>query len=93
MFYKIVHALTPIYLRQACTIIPHSTNNYNMADTIMPDHLCNILLEGSSDLSLSENRKLLELVFDMMKESGRYMLYDDDVAPNVSIDNFNACSS
>ena len=57
-----------------------------MVITIMPDHLCNILLEGSSDLSLSENRTLFNLVFDFIKENGRFMLHDDDVAPDVSID-------
>ena len=41
--------------------------HYNMVVTIMPDHLCNILLEVSSDLSLSENRNLFELVFDFIK--------------------------
>ena len=56
-----------------------------MVITIMPDHLCNILLEGSSDLSLSENN-LFKLVFDFIKETGRFMLHDDDVAPDVSID-------
>ena len=30
LFYKIVHSLTPIYLRQACTIIPHNTDNYQL---------------------------------------------------------------
>ena len=57
-----------------------------MVITIMPDHLCNILLEGSSDLSLSENRTLFKLAFDFIKETGRFMLHDDDVAPDVSID-------
>ena len=56
-----------------------------MVITIMPDHLCNILLEGSSDLSLSENRTLFELVFDCIKETGRFMLHVDDIAPDVSI--------
>ena len=42
--------------------------NYNMVVT-MPDHLCNILLEGSSDLCLSENRNLFELVFDFIKKN------------------------
>ena len=42
-----------------------------MVFTVMPDHLCNILLEGSSDLSLSENRNLFEIVFDFIKETGR----------------------
>ena len=35
--------------------------------------ICNILLEGSSDLSLSKNRNLFELVFDFIKETGRFM--------------------
>ena len=60
--------------------------NYDMVVIIMPDQLCNILLEGSSDLSLSENRNLFKLVFDFIKETGRFMLHDDDVAPDVSID-------
>ena len=30
LFYKIIHSLTPIYLRQACTIIPHNTDNYQL---------------------------------------------------------------
>ena len=60
--------------------------NYNMVITTMPDHLCNILLEGSTDLSLSENRTLFDLVFDSIKETGRFMLHDDDVAPDVNID-------
>ena len=60
--------------------------NYNMVVTIMPEHLCKILSEGSSDLSLSENRNLFELVFDFIKETGRFMLHKDDVAPDVSID-------
>ena len=47
-----------------------------MVVTIMPDHLCYILLEGSSDLSLCENRTLFELVFDFIKETGRFMLHD-----------------
>ena len=60
--------------------------NYNMLVIIMPDYFCNIVLEGSSDLSLSENRNLFELVFDFIKETGRFMLPDDDVAPDVSVD-------
>ena len=28
LFYKIIHSLTPVYLRQACTIIPQNTDNY-----------------------------------------------------------------
>ena len=45
--------------------------NYNMVVTIMPDHLYNILLEGSSDLSLIENRNLFKLVFDpLLKKLG-----------------------
>ena len=60
--------------------------NYNMVITIMPYHLCNIQLEGSSDLSLSENRTVFKLVFDFIKETGRFMLHDVDVAPDVSID-------
>ena len=60
--------------------------NCNMVITIMPDHLCNILLEGSSDLSLSENRTVFKLIFDFIKETGRFMLHDDDFAPDVSID-------
>ena len=59
--------------------------NYNMVVTIMPDHLCYSLLEGFSDLSLSENRNLLELVFDLIKETGRFMLHDDDVAHDISV--------
>ena len=27
---QIVHSLTPLYLRQACTIIPHNTDNYQL---------------------------------------------------------------
>ena len=60
--------------------------NYNMVVTIMPDHLCNILLEGSNGLSLSENRNLFELIFYFIEETGHFMLHDDDVAPDVSID-------
>ena len=59
--------------------------NY-MDITIMPFYLCNILLERPSDLSMSENRNLFELVFDFIKETGRFILHDDDVAPGVSID-------
>ena len=44
---------------------------YIMVVTIMPDHLCNILLEGSSDLSLSDNRNLFELVFDLVRNLPR----------------------
>ena len=57
-----------------------------MVVSIMPDHLCNILLEGYSDVSLSENRNLFEIIFDFIKETGRFMLHHDDVAPDVSID-------
>ena len=60
--------------------------NYKMVVTIIPDHFCNILLEGSSDLSLAENRNLFELVFDFIKETWRFMLHDDDVAADVCID-------
>ena len=61
-------------------------SDYNMVVTIMPDHLCNILLDESSDLSLSENRNLFELVSDFIKETGYFMLHDYGVAPGVSID-------
>ena len=40
--------------------------NYNVVVNIMPDHLCHIFLEGSSDLGLSGNRNLFELVFDFI---------------------------
>ena len=30
LFYKIVHSLTPLYLRQAYTSIPYKTDNYQL---------------------------------------------------------------
>ena len=36
-------------------------------------------------MSLNKNRNLFELVFDFIKETGRFMLHNDDVAPDVSI--------
>ena len=56
-----------------------------MVVTTMPDHICNILLEGSSDMRLNKNRNLFELVFDFIKETGRFMVHNDDVATNVNI--------
>ena len=47
--------------------------NYNMAVTIMPDPLCNILLEGSSDLSVGENRAQGYKTFFMLISTEREM--------------------
>ena len=69
----------PKYHSQGRRMLTHISDlsfpglNYNMVFIIMPDHICNILLEQPSDLSLSENRNLFELVFDFIKETGRFM--------------------
>ena len=57
-----------------------------MVVTIMPDHLCYILLEGSSDLRLERLQESLRVSFRFIKETECFMLHDDDVAPAVSID-------
>ena len=38
----------------------------------MSDHLCYILLHGSEDLSLEENKKIFDHVFKFIHESGRF---------------------
>ena len=43
-------------LFEISTIIFPGTD-YNTVIAIMPDYLCNILLQGSEDLSLDENKK------------------------------------
>ena len=43
-------------LSEISTIIFPGTN-YNTVIAIIPDYLCNILLQGSEDLSLNENKK------------------------------------
>ena len=49
-------------LAEIATIISPGTN-YNSVIAIMPDYLCNILLQGSEDLSLDENKKVFDCVF------------------------------
>ena len=39
-------------------IFPGTNYNTNMA--LMPDYLCNILLKGSDDLSLEDNKKFMD---------------------------------
>ena len=38
----------------------------------MSDHLCNILLHGSEDLSMEENKKVFDYVFKFIYEFGRF---------------------
>ena len=42
--------------------------NYNTVIAIMPDYLCNILLQGSEDLSLNENKKVFDCVFNFIND-------------------------
>ena len=46
--------------------------NYNTVIGLLGDHLCKILLEGSADLTLEENKLLFEIVFNYIDESGRF---------------------
>ena len=38
----------------------------------MPDYLCNILLQGSEDMSLDENKTVFDCVFEFVNDSGRF---------------------
>ena len=58
-------------LSEISTIIFPGTN-YNTVIAIMPDYLCNILLQGSEDLSLNENKKVFDCVFKFINDSGRF---------------------
>ena len=54
------------------TIIFPGTN-YNTVIAMMPDYLCNILLQGSVDLSLDENKKkLLTAYFSLLMTTKAY---------------------
>ena len=47
-------------------------SNYNTVIAIMPDFLCNILLQGSEDLSLDESKKVFDCIFRFINDSGRF---------------------
>ena len=46
--------------------------SYITVIALMSDHLCNIILHGSEDLSLEENKKVFDYVFKFIHESGRF---------------------
>ena len=59
-------------LKEISTII-FSGTSYITVMALMSDHLCNILLHGSEDLSLEENKKkVFDYVFKFIHESGRF---------------------
>ena len=57
-------------LSEISTIIFPGTN-YNTVIAIMPDYLCNILLQGSENLSLDENKKSLTAYLNL-STTGRF---------------------
>ena len=58
-------------LSEISTVIIPGTN-YNTVIEIMPDYPCNILLQGSGDLSLDKNKKkVFDCIFKFMNDSGR----------------------
>ena len=58
-------------LKEISKIIFPGTS-YITVIALMSDHLCNILLHGSEDLSLEENKKVFDYVFKFIHESGRF---------------------
>ena len=46
--------------------------SYITTIALMSDHLCNILLHGSEDLNLEENKKVFDYVFKFIDDSGRF---------------------
>ena len=51
--------------------------NYNFITTLMSDYFCSVLLKGSEDLSLDDNKKVFNYVFKFIDESGRFNHTDD----------------
>ena len=51
--------------------------NYNIITTLMSDYFCSVLLKGSEDLSLDDNKKVFDYVFKFFDESGRFSRTDD----------------
>ena len=43
----------------------------------MSDYFCSVLLKGSEDLSLHDNKKVFDYVFKFIDESGRFNRTDD----------------
>ena len=46
--------------------------NYNTVIELLGDYFCKVLLEGSIDLNLDENKLLFDIVFKYIDESGRF---------------------
>ena len=54
-------------LSEISTIIFPGTN-YNTVIAIMPDYLCNVLLQGLEDLSMDENKTVFDCVFKFIND-------------------------